>query len=165
MANMGFNFDANNVDPQQAYDPLPAGEYVAAITESDMVATKSGTGEFLAMTLEVLEGPYQGRKLFDRLNLDNPNPKAVAIAQSTLSAICHAVGVLNVSDSQQLHDRPMLVKVKVKPADGQYEASNEIKGYKATNGKAPVTARQQGDATSQAGQAEQPKTNKPVWAA
>ena len=32
-------------------------------------------------------------------------------------------------DSSELHDKPLVVKVAVKAADGQYSASNEIKGY------------------------------------
>ncbi|CAN8138802.1 hypothetical protein THIOSC15_1140001 [uncultured Thiomicrorhabdus sp.] len=48
-----------------------------------------------------------------------------------MSAICHAVGVLQASDSQQLHDRPMNIKVGIQPARDGYEASNSIKGYEA----------------------------------
>ena len=56
---------------------------------------------------------------------------ATAGVVGTLSAICHAVGVMTPRTSQDLHDRPMMVKVKVKPADGQYSASNEVAGYEA----------------------------------
>jgi len=32
-------------------------------------------------------------------------------------------------DSTDLHDKPLMVRVTVKPADGKYQASNEISGY------------------------------------
>lgn len=129
---MQFNgFDANQVDPNVVYEPLPAGWYKAVITTSEEKPTKAQTGSYLQLSLEVIEGPMQGRKLTDRLNLNNPNATASEIAYRTLSAICHAVGVMTPRSSQDLHDKPLMVKVKVKPADGQYSASNEVAGYEA----------------------------------
>jgi hypothetical protein len=129
---MQFNgFDANQVDPNVVYEPLPAGWYKAVITSSEEKPTKAQTGSYLQLGLEVIEGPMQGRKITDRLNLNNPNATASEIAYRTLSAICHAVGVMTPRSSQDLHDKPLMVKVKVKPADGQYSASNEVAGYEA----------------------------------
>jgi hypothetical protein len=129
---MQFNgFDANQVDPNVVYEPLPAGWYKAVITTSEEKPTKAQTGSYLQLALEVIEGPMQGRKLTDRLNLNNPNTTATEIAFRTLSAICHAVNIMTPRSSSDLHDKPLMVKVKVKPADGQYSASNEIAGYEA----------------------------------
>lgn len=129
---MQFNgFDANQVDPNVAYEPLPAGWYKAVITGSEEKPTKAQTGSYLQLALEVIEGPMQGRKLTDRLNLNNPNSTASEIAYRTLSAICHSIGVMTPRSSQDLHDKPLMVKVKVKPADAQYSASNEVSGYGA----------------------------------
>ncbi len=137
---MQFNgFDANQVDPSVSHEPIPAGWYKAVITTSEEKPTKAQTGSYLQLSLEVIEGPMQGRKLTDRLNLNNPNATASEIAYRTLSAICHAIGVMTPRSSQDLHDKPLMVKVKVKPADGQYSASNEVAGYEAT-GKAQATA-------------------------
>jgi hypothetical protein len=124
-------FNAAEVDPNTVYEPIPAGWYKAVITGSEEKPTKAQTGSYLQLAIEVIEGPQQGRKLTDRLNLNNPNATASEIAYRTLSAICHAVGVMNPRNSADLHDKPMMVKVKVKPADGQYSASNEVQGYEA----------------------------------
>lgn len=126
-----LNFDATQVEPTQAFEPLPAGTYAAFITESDFTPTKNGLGSYLKLKFQIIEGEYTGRVLFTNLNLDNPNKTAVEIAQRDLSAICHAVGVLAPNDSQQLHDRPMMIKVGIQPAKDGYEASNAIKGYEA----------------------------------
>ena len=143
MAFLGGNFDATQVEPQGEYTPIPAGDYKVHIITSEMVANKAGTGQMLKLELEIMEGDQQGRKLFDRLNLDNPNATAVEIAQRTLSAICHAVGVLSVEDSEQLHFKPMIAVVAVTPPKGEYGAGNQVKTYKvigdgAANGNAPV---------------------------
>lgn len=124
-----LNFNAQTVQPSQPLEPIPSGWYTCQITESVIEPTKSGNGHFLKLTLKVLEGEYSGRTVFDRLNIDNPNETAVTIAYETLSAICHATGVIQVSDSSELHGRPMNVKVKLTPANDRYDAGNEVKGY------------------------------------
>jgi hypothetical protein len=131
-------FDANEVEPSSSLDPVPNGEYTAIGVDSEFKQTKKGDGEYLQFTWEIVEGQYRGRRLFDRLNLKNSNETAVKIAQSTLSAICRAVGVMRPKDSAELHNKPLKIKVVVKERDdkpGSY--SNELKGYEsvtASNG-------------------------------
>jgi hypothetical protein len=79
--------------------------------------------------LQVLNGEYQNRKVWDRLNLINPNAKTVEIAKGTLSAICRAVGVLTPQDSSDLHGKPLRIKVTVRKSD-EYGEQNEVKAYK-----------------------------------
>lgn len=126
-------FDAAQVEPQQSFDVLPAGTYSAMITGSEMKPTKTG-GERLNLTFQIVEGEHQGRLVWQGLNLKNANQQAVDIAMRELSAICRAVGVLTPKSSEELHDKPLRIKVKVRPADGQYQASNEINGYEPLNG-------------------------------
>ena len=86
MANLGTTFDASTVDPTSSYDVLPPGQYVVQIVQSEMRPTKNGQGQLLALELDILEGDHVGRKLFDRLNLVNPNAQTVEIAQRTETA-------------------------------------------------------------------------------
>jgi Protein of unknown function (DUF669) len=125
MAKFGATFDATGVEPNAPLEALPRGDYKVQILQSEMRVTKAGTGQMLWLDMEVLEGPDQGRHVYDHLNLINPNPTAEEIARRTLSAICHAVGKLQVSDSEELHFLPMVVKVAVQP-----NGYNEVKGYK-----------------------------------
>lgn len=150
------NYDTTDVPPQEDFVPVPPGDYVVHITGSEMVQTKAGTGEMLKLELEIIEGPSAGRKLFDRLNLVNPNQQAVDIAMRQLSALKHATNRLQVQNSEELHGIPMIAVVKVDPPRGEYGASNSIKTYKvkgsggftASSAKAPV--QQQAASTSQA---------------
>lgn len=125
-----LNFDASGIDTTSQFDAIPAGDYEAMVTASEMKTTKDGTGQYLEMTVEIQTGQFQGRRMWDRLNLQNRNPKAVEIAQKQLAQLCHATGVLQVTDSQQLHNRPIVMKVAVRN-DPERGPSNEIKGYKA----------------------------------
>ena len=128
MANLN-GFNATEVEPTTSFEPLPAGKYLAAVTESEMKPTKSGSGSYLQLTFTILEGEYKNRVLWARLNLNNPNATAVKIARSELSAICHAVGVMQPRDSVDLHNLPLVITVKLKKRDDTGELTNEIKGY------------------------------------
>ena len=79
MAIFAQTFDANTVEPSN-FDVFPAGKYLAQIVSSEMRPTKDGRGQYLFLELDILEGPFAGRKLFDRLNLVNDNPDTVDIA-------------------------------------------------------------------------------------
>ena len=54
-----LNFNANEVDPATAYEPLPAGKYLAEITSSETKTTKSGNGNYLELEFTVLDGECQ----------------------------------------------------------------------------------------------------------
>jgi hypothetical protein len=108
-----LNFNASEVAPQQSgYEPRPAGEDTMQVVNSDMRTTKSGTGQYLWLEFDILSGPVRG-KFFERLNLFNDNAKAVDIANRQLSAICNAIGIVSLQDSEQLHMKPIKVVLKI----------------------------------------------------
>lgn len=127
MARLNEAFDATTVEPNKPFELLPPGRYVVQIVNSEMRPTKDGMGQLLWLELDVLEGECAGRKLFDRLNLVNANPTTVEIAQRTLSAICHAVGKMQVDDSEQLHLIPLIADVRVQPPKNGYDAQNTLR--------------------------------------
>lgn len=147
-----LNFNSNEVEPSVGFDAIPAGKYPAVITDSEMKPTKTGNGQYLELAFEIIEGDCRGRKVWARLNLENPNAQAVQIARADLSAICRAVNVPQPKDSLELHNLPLIVTVRCrKNQDG--EITNEIKGY------AP-----RGVATQAAAPAPQAPNAKPPWA-
>jgi len=122
-------FNANNVDPSKEFEPVPAGKYLAMISESEFKPTKSGAGGYLQLTFQILDGEFKGRFVWARLNLDNPSAKTVAFARAELSAICRAVGIMTPKDSVELHNLPLVITVKCKKRKDTDELTNEIKGY------------------------------------
>ncbi len=136
-----IDFNAEDVEPRSGFDPLPAGKYLAVITASEEKPTRKGDGSYLQLTFEVVDGEHKGRRLWARLNLNNPSDQAVGIARAELSAICRAVGVTKLKDSEQLHDRPLTVKVKQKADKESGEVRNEISGYEpAASATKPAAA-------------------------
>lgn len=138
MAIFAQTFDANSVEPSN-FDVYPAGKYLSQIVSSEMRPTKDGRGQYLFLELDILEGPFAGRKLFDRLNLVNDNPDTVDIATRTLSSICRATGQMQVKDSEQLHLIPLIADVRVRPPKGQYGESNSIRYLPRNAAAAPAT--------------------------
>lgn len=133
---------ANLVDyqasPEAQFAPLPSGDYVAIIVASEMKDTKNGRGQYLELEHEIIEGASQGKKVWARLNLVNDNATAVTISNQHLAQIRHATGKLQVTDSQQLHDIPMVIRVEFQPAGPKREREgNEIREWKAVDGAVP----------------------------
>lgn len=138
-----LNFNARTVAPELPRDPVPAGVYLAHIIESDVVATKTG-GQMLKLTHEILDGACKGRRVWSNINIQNPSADAERIGQAQLSALCHAVNVLDLHESSMLHMIPLRMRVTIRPAgpDKQgvpRDAQNEVKGYEAAGG-APAQA-------------------------
>ena len=123
----GFNASEHDVSTV-SYGPVPAGTYEAMIIDTETKATKAGTGRYLELTIEITGPEHAGRKIWERLNLENPNEKAVEIAQRTLAQICHAVGVLTPKQPEELQHKPMQIVVAVEDG-GSYGPTNRVKVF------------------------------------
>ncbi|WP_435008008.1 DUF669 domain-containing protein [Tundrisphaera lichenicola] len=150
MAFLGQEFNAEAIEPSKPRENIPPGWYKAIIEASDVKPTKKAAeaqqygseganDRLLAMTFKVIEGAFDGALIFNNLNIVNSNPVAQEIAQKDFSAICHAIGKLRVKDSNELHNRPLMIKVDVEKKEG-YNARNIIKGYEAVGGASSASA-------------------------
>jgi hypothetical protein len=125
MAKMNFNASAVEL-PEQAdsgnyvskYDqPIPEGEYLAEVVETDIRATKKGNGHYTLVKWEVAEGDHIGRWLFEYHNHDNPNEKAVEIAARNLKKICNAFGIDGFDDTDELMGKRAILSVGIDKKD------------------------------------------------
>lgn len=136
MADLGFDYNAGDHKPLDSREPIPVEWYTAQIIESEVKPTQKAGGEILNLTWVIVEGPYEGRRVWDRVNLKNANPQAVEIGMRQLSSICGALGLIRVQDSAELHDIQCKIRTKIVPAGpdrtGVYrEAKNEVSDYKS----------------------------------
>lgn len=135
-----FDFDATQVAPAASMDVFPPGEYLMIVSEAEVKITKDGHGRIVETVNEIAEGEYAGRKIWDRFNYENKSAQAQEIGRRQLSSLCHAVGVLKLSDPQQLKNRLFraVVKVVTEQKDEKtgktYPAKNEISTYKTKDG-------------------------------
>jgi hypothetical protein len=154
-----INFDASTVAPQASSGPVPAGTYLAQCIDSDVQPLKSGNGTGLKLTFEIIDGQYKGRRIWENLNIQHSSEDTQRIAQSQLSALCHAVNVIKLQDTAALHHKPVTIKVVVREAKGEYQASNNIKGYESAGGSVPAFLAPVADAAPAA-----PVSKAPAWA-
>lgn len=134
MANLqGINIDAN-VPEVGSFTIIPPATYKAVIAGDKITTTKDGRGKMLELTVQIIEGPYTGLTIIDRLNIVNASQQAQNIAQGTLKRIC---GVLRApfppQNTDSLMGKPMLVTVGVEEftsnKTGNVLKSNKIKNY------------------------------------
>ena len=138
-------FDPNVIpEDDRNFDPIPAGTYRLQVIESKVEPTSTGSGELLTLTLEVIEGPFEKRRIWDRLNIVNQNPDAQRIAQRNLADLCLAIGISQLKDTEQLHFKPFSGRVTIQPdKSGQYGPQNRVRytqGNKPPAGKNAPTA-------------------------
>lgn len=132
MATLPKGFNANSIEPATErgdFPLLPKDKYVAMVTGSEIKPTNDGQNERLIFTFEIIEGEYLGRKLWVGLNLFHSNQKTVEIANREMSAICHAIGVMEPDDSCELHDKPLVISVNQQFSKFFDKDVNEVKGY------------------------------------
>lgn len=104
-------FDATQVPPSAGFDLIPEGTYVAEIIKSEEKETQDGTGKYVALTWQISEGPFEKRRVWVNLNLQNRKEEAVKIARAELSAICHAIEVVKPQNAEQMLYRRCRIKI------------------------------------------------------
>lgn len=123
----GGSVDAASV-PDVSFDPVPAGQYLCHVEKAEVKKTKAGNGAYVNVEMSVHGDAYDGRRIFDKITIANPNEKAVAIGLSQLASLARAVGEGVLSDSAQLVGKYVLVKVAVKK-DDVYGDQNVVRKY------------------------------------
>lgn len=135
MSLLSNSFRAGDAE-DMSFDPVPNDWYVAKITNSEIKITGSGDGEYIKNTWEILESKnpkFVGRKIFQNLNIVNKSEMAVKIAHSMLKQICEAIGVDELTNTEELVGVPLKIKTKIKPGTGGYDPSNDITKVKDLN--------------------------------
>ena len=133
MAQFAFQVNQQALEDQRGnYDPIPAGWYTVIVDESEIRTNKAGSGQYVWMSFRVIDGEFNGRKVFTRFNVVNANPQAQEIGHRELSRLTAGVGLPGFTDTQELHGKPLQIKVKVrKDLSGRYPDDNEVSGFRS----------------------------------
>lgn len=135
MALFSFN-SADHAAPRALYDILPRGWYQAILSESGASATSAG-GQRLTFTATVTAPEWaKGRKVFLGFNVAHPtSEEAVRIGNEQLSGLSVAVGVPSWTNTEQLHNQPFYMRLKIRKGGmneqtkEEYDDSNEAQGF------------------------------------
>lgn len=172
-ADMMQDSDWDNEEALEAakgsFGPIPAGTYDALVemlgdkaddNYGNPKRTKSGDGWTLPLTLQIVGGEYDGRKLFENLNIANPNATAQAIGRKALDSLRKAAGKPAAKDSSELLNAMVRIKVGIDKKD---PTKNRVLEYLSGTARAPqppatTSFKPQGTVVSEA-----PAASKPAW--
>ncbi len=143
MTQLPSAFNSSQYDSMNDFSTIPEGDYIASIVKSDVVMTKKAKeannpelGQMLKMQAKILAGKYKGKIIFIQLNIVNPNPTAMEIAQKELATICRACNTPVIQDTVELHGIPMEIVVAIETS-ANYPDKNVIQMYKKSDGSVP----------------------------
>ena len=129
MAFLNESFNRSDIPEAEgggSFEPIPAGTYDVVVQGIDLRTTKAGTGQYLAVRLDVTGPTHQGRVLWSNINFRNPNLTAESIGQRQLGELMDAVGLATFDDTDQLLGGRLKASVIIKD-DPQYGRRNEVK--------------------------------------
>lgn len=119
-----------------SFSPVPRGNYAAKCVKTSLHDTKSKDGKYLKCEWEILKGEYKGRKIFNNINIENPNSQAEEIAEKEIASMCDAIGIRpsKFDNSEMIHGIPIEIEVGIQDSEN-YGPQNTIKGYSALGKK------------------------------
>lgn len=121
------------------FEPVPAGNYDVQIKSGEVKTTKDGTGKYIAVGYQILGPTHQNRIVFGNFNIQNKSADAERIGRSQLGDLLTAINLDVIQDTDQLIGKILTIKVKIRPAKGEYEASNDVVGWYASKGSSMPT--------------------------
>lgn len=129
-----MNFDPDEIEDDGAgdFELIPSGNHRAVIVSTEAKENNAGTGHYLECELDLLDVPFEGRKLWYRINIDHPDEKTLARAKRDLKRLCDAVGHTGkLTSSGMLHDKPFVAAVVIKKRKDTGENTNDVKSVKS----------------------------------
>lgn len=136
MARLKKMFNTENVNGRMnSVEPAPAGKYKMMIVKSEEKVTRKKNGKYFKFEMNIIDGPYKGRKVFHNVHSENPNPVAVEIGEKELATIIEACGKSQIVDTVELHNIPFVGQIKIEPANKDYAATNKMVYFKSLKGQ------------------------------
>lgn len=133
-------------------EPVPAGEYQLQVEQTELTPTKDQTGMMLKVTLVIVTGEFEGRKIFPQFNVRNKSAQAQTIGIGEFKALCLASGVdyeIARTDTDALLYKPFRAaigfeKEQINATTGQpYPVRNRVMKYIPAGQAAPAAPKRQ----------------------
>ncbi len=137
---LGETFVVNEAELGGSYDTLPAGKYYAQAISAEIKDTKAGDGKVLTFTFEILDGQFEKRRIWERLNYINPNATTQEIARKSLGRFAHAIGLKAYSSADDFLFQPVIIDVGIRAGTNGYSDSNNVRRYISVDGDSNTSA-------------------------
>lgn len=130
MTTLNFNPAQAGIAPSTGAVVLPKDWYTLVCTSDEVVDISDNRGRLLKQMWSVVDGPHKGAKIFVNLNLWHINEDTAKSAWSDIAAQMAALGMTQLNDTREMHNRPLRALVGVKAASGGYEESNRVRAWR-----------------------------------
>lgn len=140
MAQLNKKYVADEYGEIGTFEALPGGNYLLLCDDSE-IKESAAKNDYLQIDFTVLSSDQKnmaGKKFILRLNLWHDKQSTVDMAEKELAAICRAMGIPELDDTDVLHEKQVVAKMILVPAKpgSQYGDSNRVIKYSAP--KVPV---------------------------
>ena len=107
------------------FEVLPQGWYDAIVDRAENTTTAKGD-DCLKLTFRINTGQYTGRLIFSTFVYGHPKELVANIARGQMAKIAQ-VAEINPMNADDFAGARVGIKLAVRPAAGQYPASNDVK--------------------------------------
>ena len=123
---MGIKIDWNEVDTnKKEYKPLPDGDYICIVDNVEETETSAGEKAW-SIRFKVTEGEYEGKYLFDKVNVENPKKMQKLKALYTVVFGSKLPSEIMESD---LIDEKILITTTIGTYNGKEKNNIDFDGY------------------------------------
>jgi hypothetical protein len=133
---LGFTDDEAATIVERSDEPLPAGVYEMHVLDVEAVTTKAGDMRQMKITLEIPRDgrPYAGRRVWERHTFatssdDEKKQGLMRSGRDHLMDLLLACGLSHRDPINLCVGNVVSVKIKVRPASGNFGASNGVVAY------------------------------------
>lgn len=136
-----YNFNCNEAPEPVDFSPMPINtECIMEIIASEIGAANEKGTQQLQLTFKVVDGEFKGREINEWYSIICPiSQQAVEISQRAIRQICESIGLVSFTQTEELHNKPMIVRVGHKEANADGDVYNRVKMVKPYGNVAPST--------------------------
>lgn len=135
MASLERDLNVSEAPNRNEVEHLPPGQYVVMLT-AFLESSKEGEELVRVLELDVVEGEYSGRKLFDRLNFGADAQWKIDNCYAAIAEIAKSLGQATAKkDLSNLMNKRLIAEVVVNPSKKDpNKVFNNIKKFLPVNG-------------------------------
>ena len=125
------------------FEVMPEHDTVAQVVDSDVRTTQDGSGEYIYLKWEIIDGEFKGRWIFENYNIKNKNTQCQQIGNSQWALVRKACfGSIDkaVSDTVEVHGIPCKIKVGCRKRKDTGDMQNHIKAIHGMSEPAAATS-------------------------
>lgn len=129
MSNDLADYDATTVPERTPMQLIPNGRYLAIVSDAEWREPQNNNPAYLSLTIEIIDGQFKSRKLWENLNLNHPSDTPQLIARQTLKEICESIALPKPGGSEMLLNKPLCVEIGHRRDSSSGEIVNKIKTF------------------------------------